>query len=59
MPATGMDRRVYLETKFGGPGEVQAIHDRITVAGVSARGNAMRRVKRERRMGARGMESVG
>lgn len=36
MPATGMDRRVYLETKFGGPGEVQAIHDRITVAGVSA-----------------------
>ena len=27
---------MYLETKFGGPGEVQAIHDRITVAGVSA-----------------------
>lgn len=36
MPKAGMDRRVYLETKFGGQGEVQAIHDRITVAGVSA-----------------------
>lgn len=36
MPKAGMDRRVYLEAKFGGQGEVQAIHDRITVAGVSA-----------------------
>ncbi len=36
MPKAGMDRRVYLETKFGGPNEVQAIHDRIVVAGVSS-----------------------
>jgi len=36
MPKAGMDRRVYLEAKFGGQDEVQAIHDRIIVAGVSA-----------------------
>ncbi len=36
MPKAGMDRRVYLEAKFGGPGEMQAIHDRIAGAGVSA-----------------------
>ncbi|MBS0169582.1 MAG: DsbA family oxidoreductase [Nitrospira sp.] len=36
MPKAGMDRRVYLETKFGGANEVHAIHDRIVVAGVSA-----------------------
>ncbi len=36
MPKAGMDRRVYLEAKFGGPGEMQAIHQRISGAGVSA-----------------------
>ncbi len=36
LPKAGMDRRVYLETKFGGPSEVHAIHERIAVAGVSA-----------------------
>ena len=35
MPATGMDRRVPRD-EVRRPGEVQAIHDRITVAGVSA-----------------------
>ena len=36
MPKAGMDRRVYLEAKFGGPGEMLAIQDRISVAGTSA-----------------------
>lgn len=36
MPKTGMDRRVYLEAKFGGPGEMHAIQHRISGAGVSA-----------------------
>lgn len=36
MPKAGMDRRVYLEAKFGGPGEMQAIQNRIVGAGVSA-----------------------
>jgi predicted DsbA family dithiol-disulfide isomerase len=36
MPKEGMDRRVYLEAKFGGPGEMQAIENRISGAGASA-----------------------
>ncbi|HQR15993.1 MAG TPA: DsbA family oxidoreductase [Nitrospira sp.] len=36
MPKAGMDRRVYLEAKFGGPGEMQAIQHRIAGAGASA-----------------------
>lgn len=36
MPKAGVDRRVYLEAKFGGPGEMQAIQDRIAGAGASA-----------------------
>lgn len=36
MPKAGMDRRAYLEAKFGGPGEMQAIQHRISGAGVSA-----------------------
>lgn len=36
MPKAGMDRHVYLEAKFGGPGEMQAIQDRIAGAGASA-----------------------
>jgi predicted DsbA family dithiol-disulfide isomerase len=36
MPKAGMDRRVYLEAKFGGPTEMRAIQDRISGAGVSA-----------------------
>lgn len=36
MPKAGMDRRVYLEAKFGGPEEMQAIQNRIAGAGVSA-----------------------
>ncbi len=36
MPKAGMDRRVYLETKFGGLGEMKAIQNRIAGAGVSA-----------------------
>jgi len=36
MPKAGMDRRVYLEAKFGGPAEMRAIQDRISGAGVSA-----------------------
>jgi predicted DsbA family dithiol-disulfide isomerase len=34
MPKAGMDRRVYLEAKFGGPGELQAIQNRMSGAGV-------------------------
>lgn len=36
MPKEGMDRREYLEAKFGGPGEMQAIQNRISEAGASA-----------------------
>lgn len=36
MPKEGMDRREYLEAKFGGPGEMQAIENRISGAGASA-----------------------
>ncbi|ODT45429.1 MAG: disulfide bond formation protein DsbA [Nitrospira sp. SCN 59-13] len=36
MPKAGMDRRVYLEAKFGGPEEMQAIQARIVGAGASA-----------------------
>jgi predicted DsbA family dithiol-disulfide isomerase len=35
MPRNGMDRRQYLEAKFGGPGAAQAIYDQVAVAGVS------------------------
>lgn len=35
MPKAGMDRRVYLETKFGGPGEMKAIQDRVAAVGTS------------------------
>ena len=30
-----MDRRVYLEAKFGGPGELKAIQDRVAAVGTS------------------------
>jgi predicted DsbA family dithiol-disulfide isomerase len=36
MPKAGMDRRVYLEAKFGGPGEMDAIQDRVATVGESA-----------------------
>jgi predicted DsbA family dithiol-disulfide isomerase len=36
MPQAGMDRRVYLEAKFGGPGELKAVQDRVATVGVSA-----------------------
>ncbi len=36
MPKAGMDRRVYLESKFGGPSEMKAIQDRVAAVGVSA-----------------------
>ncbi|MCC6964710.1 MAG: DsbA family oxidoreductase [Nitrospira sp.] len=36
MPKAGMDRRVYLEAKFGGLGEMEAIQNRIAGVGVSA-----------------------
>jgi predicted DsbA family dithiol-disulfide isomerase len=36
MPQAGMDRRVYLEAKFGGPGELKTIQDRVATVGVSA-----------------------
>ena len=35
MPKAGLDRRVYLEAKFGGPGEMKAIQDRLAAAGQS------------------------
>ena len=34
MPKAGMDRRVYLEAKFGGPGELKAIQDRVAAVGI-------------------------
>ena len=36
MPKAGMDRRAYLETKFGGPDELKAIQDRVAAVGRSA-----------------------
>ena len=35
MPKAGMDRRVSLETKVGGPGEMKAIQDRVAAVGTS------------------------
>ena len=35
MPADGMERRRYLEMKFGGPRNAQAIYDQINAAGES------------------------
>ena len=35
MPKAGMDRRVYLEAKFGGPGEMKAIQDRVAAVGTN------------------------
>jgi len=35
MSKAGMDRRVYLEAKFGGPAAMKAIHDRVTAVGAS------------------------
>ena len=35
MPKAGMDRRVYLEAKFGGPGELKATQDRVAAVGTS------------------------
>jgi len=36
MPAEGMDRRVYLEAKFGGPENAQAVYGRIRQAGLAS-----------------------
>lgn len=36
MPRAGMDRRVYLEAKFGGPGEMKAIQERVATVGAGA-----------------------
>jgi predicted DsbA family dithiol-disulfide isomerase len=36
MPQAGMDRRVYLEAKSGGPGELKTIQDRVATVGVGA-----------------------
>ena len=35
MPKAGLDRRVYLEAKFGGPGQMKAIQDRVAAAGLT------------------------
>ncbi|MCS6289552.1 MAG: DsbA family oxidoreductase [Nitrospira sp.] len=35
MPKAGMDRRVYLEAKFGGPGEMKSVQDRVAAVGTS------------------------
>jgi predicted DsbA family dithiol-disulfide isomerase len=35
MPQAGMDRRVYLEAKFGGSAEMQAMLDRVAAVGVT------------------------
>ena len=35
MPAEGMDRRRYVETKFGGPINAQAVYDQVRAAGES------------------------
>lgn len=34
MPKAGMDRRVYLEAKFGSPGELKAIQERVAAVGI-------------------------
>ncbi len=36
MPKAGVDRRVYLEAKFGGQDKTKEIHDRVASVGVSA-----------------------
>ena len=36
MPAEGMDRKTYLEAKFGGPENAQAVYGRIRQAGLAA-----------------------
>jgi predicted DsbA family dithiol-disulfide isomerase len=36
LPAEGVDRRRYLEAKFGGPETVERIHRRVSEAGLSA-----------------------
>jgi predicted DsbA family dithiol-disulfide isomerase len=36
MSKTGLDRRVYLEAKFGGPGEMKTIQDRVAAVGTRA-----------------------
>ncbi|WHZ23837.1 MAG: 2-hydroxychromene-2-carboxylate isomerase/DsbA-like thioredoxin domain [Nitrospira sp.] len=36
MPKVGMDRRAYLEAKFGGPGEMKAIQERVAAVGTGA-----------------------
>ncbi|HSA60814.1 MAG TPA: DsbA family oxidoreductase [Nitrospiraceae bacterium] len=35
MPKAGMDRRVYLEAKFGGPAAMKSIQDRVAAVGTS------------------------
>jgi predicted DsbA family dithiol-disulfide isomerase len=35
MPAAGMDRKLYLATKFGGPENASSVYDRIREAGAS------------------------
>jgi predicted DsbA family dithiol-disulfide isomerase len=35
MPKAGMDRRVYLEAKFGGPAAMKAIQDRVAAVGAT------------------------
>ncbi len=35
MPKAGMDRRVYLEAKFGGSGELNTMQDRVAAVGIS------------------------
>jgi predicted DsbA family dithiol-disulfide isomerase len=35
MPKAGMDRRTYLEAKFGGAGEMKAIQDRVAAVGTT------------------------
>ncbi len=36
MPAEGVDKRAYLEAKFGGPARVDAVHDRLREAARAA-----------------------
>jgi predicted DsbA family dithiol-disulfide isomerase len=36
MPAEGMDRKRYLETKFGGPDQARAVYDRVEQAAAEA-----------------------
>ena len=37
MPKSGMDRRQYLEAKFGGPEAAQSIYDQVATAGAAER----------------------